>query len=328
MIVIGSYILGGIILLAAPDVSQSGGCPESDLGARLDALLGASEATGDGWRVDARVEDAEGTHVVVLEIEDPSGVVSTRTLSSPECAVAIDAAAFVVASAIDPALELSTAEPEEPEREEPEPVVPPHEAAEPEPEPELPPSVPRVEVSEPAPPPPPPPPSRPDVWLGLGPGMMAGALPGLVGRLVLLATVEGNAWRVRLDVAGTLPSDARSGLVSDVGANIGHWAVGGRGCGVFRRRRLSFSGCVGAEVGQLYAVGFGFEGASSTLLPWGAALGALGVEWRFHPRLRVWAEAEAGGVLNQAEIVVDNLERLHRLGPVFGRSTLGIAVRI
>ena len=312
-------------MAVGPVVSQSGGCPEAPLGARLEALLEASDATGDGWQIDARVETQGDAQAVVLEIEDPSGVVSTRTLSSPECAVAIDAAAFVVASAIDPGLASPTLVPEpavpEPELE-PEPVVPSERMT---PEPEPPASVERSSVGAP---PPPPPSWRPDVWVGLGPGMMAGALPGLVGRLVLFAAVEGKAWRVRMDVAGTLPADARSDSVPGIGAGIGHWAVGGRGCGVFRRRRLGLSGCAGAEVGQLYAVGFGFAGAHAKVLPWGAALGALGVQWQFHSRLRVWAEAEAGGVLNRAEIVVDNLGPLHQLGPVFGRSTLGLAVRI
>ncbi len=313
-------------MLAGPVVSQSGACPEVDLGGRLGVLLEATDATGEAWRVDARVDVQGDARAVVLEIEDPAGVVSTRTLSSPDCAVAIDAAAFVVASAIAPA--LAKPEPEQEPEPEPEPEPeglpsePPSRPAEPEPEGQ--PSA----VRDADPPPPPAPSRRPDVWLGLGPSMMGGALPGLVGRLVLLATLEGEAWRVRLDVAGTLPADARSGLVPAVGANLGQWALGGRGCGVLRLGRLGLSACAGAEVGQLYALGFGFEGARAKVLPWGAALGALGADWQFHARLRVWAEAEAGGVLNRAEIVVDNLERLHRLGSAFGRGTVGLAARI
>ena len=307
-------------------MSQSGDCAEVELGSRLGALLEASEATGDGWKVSTRVEARGDTHEVVLSIEDPSGGTSTRTLSSPSCEVALDAAAFVVASAIDPTLEAPEAAPEPEPEPEPEPDTVPEPDLEPEPEPEPEPA----QEPEPleAPPPPPTPSRRPDFWIGLGPGMMAGAVPGLVGRLVMQATVEGKAWRVRLDVAGTTRADARSTQVPAVGADIGLWAFGGRGCGVLRVRRAGFSGCLGAEVGQVYASGFGFPAATSTLVPWGAAIAALGVDFQFRPRWRVWAEAEGGLSLNRASIVVDNLEALHQVGAGFGRSTLGLAVRI
>lgn len=156
---------------------------------------------------------------------------------------------------------------------------------------------------------------------------MGGALPGPVGRLLVFAALEGRHWRVRLDAAGTLRAEARAQRVEAVGARLGQWSVGGRGCGVLPLGRAGLFGCAGAEVGQLYAEGFGFDAATSTRLPWGAALASGGLHVKLGRRFRLWAEADVGVVLNRASIVVDNLERLHRLGPALGRGSLGGAVR-
>lgn len=320
---IGSLLTLGL-WLAEPAVTQTGACSDEDLASRLSTLLESSDADGSGWSVDANVRENEGQTVVELSIVDSDGGASTRSLTSPECSVAMDAAAFIVASAIDPT--IAAPEPQaEPEPEPgaiPEPTPAPQLESEAEPEPEP------VTLE---PPPPESAPRRPrtraHAWAGLGPGVMGGALPGPVGRLLLFVAVEGEYWRVRLDGAATLRAEARAAQVASVGARLGQWSVGGRGCGVVPLGRVGLSACAGAEVGQLYAQGFGFDAATSTRLPWGAALGSAGLHVNLGRRLRLWADADVGAVLNRASIVVDNLERLHRLGPAFGRGTIGIAVR-
>lgn len=315
--------------LGEPVVTQTGECGEVDLSSRLAALLETSEADGEGWSVDAELRGGGAQTVVDLRIVDSDGGVSTRTLTSSECSVAVDAAAFIVASAIDPTIAAPepTADPE-PEPEPvavPEPELAPEVDVEPEPEPEPP----AANPGEPGPPPDAPagPRRRPQVWVGLGPSVMGGALPSPVGRLLVFAALEGAYWRVRIDGAATLRADARSTQVGSVGARLGQWSVGGRGCGVLPIGRVGMSACAGAEVGQLYAEGFGFEAATSTRLPWGAALGSLGLHVDVARRVRLLVDADVGAVLNRASVFVDNLERLHRLGPVFGRGSLGVAVR-
>ena len=63
-------------------------------------------------------------------------------------------------------------------------------------------------------------------------------------------------------------------------------------------------------------------------LPWGAVVASAGIDVQLTPRVRLWADAEAGLALNQAEIVVDNLESLHQVGLGLGRGSLGFALRI
>ncbi|MBV1859447.1 MAG: hypothetical protein KUG77_13625, partial [Nannocystaceae bacterium] len=86
--------------------------------------------------------------------------------------------------------------------------------------------------------------------------------------------------------------------------------------------------CAGAEVGQLYAAGFGFSGARAITLPWGAALASAGIGLDVTSRLRLAAQATAGLVLNRAEVVVDNLGTLHELSTAFGRGWFGLELRI
>ncbi len=158
---------------------------------------------------------------------------------------------------------------------------------------------------------------------------MGGALPGVVGQMRLGGAVESVQWRAELGISATSRRDARVAENDSVGADLGHWALDGRGCGVIRPAALvSIPICAGAEVGQLYASGFGFSGARAIRLPWGAALGSVGVGFSITPRLRLAAQGTGGLVLNRAQVVVDNLGSVHTLGGAFGRAWLGLEVRI
>ncbi len=322
------------MLASSPQVSQQGHCEDSSVEEGLVGLLEASSVDGAGWSVKVDVEEADGpVFVAKIEIEDPEGGLAVRSVSSPSCVVTIDAVAFIVATAL-----AEERLPEEsPPPLEPEPESEPELALEPEPEPMVP-----EPVSDPSPeeargemPMPAPvviPPREPASVSGrvfAGAGIMRGALPGVVGEFRLGGAVEGELWRAELGLAATSRHDARAAENDSVGADLGHWAVDGRGCGVFRPAgTLSVPLCAGAEVGQLYASGFGFSGARTITLPWGAAIASLGLGFDITPRLRLAAQATAGLVLNRAEIIVDNLGTLHVLSTAFGRGWLGLEVRI
>lgn len=313
------------MLSSAPSVTQTGACAPTRVEDSLARQLERSSERGDGWRVTVDIRERSGPEFVAeVEIYDPAGGVAQRTVTSQSCAVAADAVAFMIASAL--AAPQAEGEPEPPE-----PIVP-EPKPDPEPEPEPPPDAPVSEsrpagatprTTEPAP---------PDVavagWLGLDAGVMGGALPGVVGRLRLAGGVEGPRWRAGLGVSASTRADARASGVSSVGADLGHWAVDAQGCGVLRRGRWSVPLCGELEVGQLYASGFGFAGARTIVLPWGAALVSAGVGVDLGKRWRIVGRASAGGVLNRATIVIDNLGTVHRLGPVFGRGSLGLELRI
>lgn len=299
------------MLAASPQVSQQGRCADTSVEQAVAGLLEAKPVDGSGWRVRVEVVEEDGPlYVANIEIEDPEGGVAVRSVSSPSCEVAIDAVAFIVATALAEESLLPEPEPEaEPE-------------AEPEPEPL------RREDPEPAPTPR----REPASVSGrvfAGAAVMGGALPGVVGQLRLGGAVEGLLWRAELGVSATSRSDARAVENAAVGADLGHWAVDGRGCGVLRPAAvLSVPLCAGAEVGQLYASGFGFSGARTITLPWGAAIASIGIGFDFTPRMRLSAQGTAGLVLNRAEVVVDNLGSLHELSTAFGRGWLGLEVRI
>ncbi len=316
-------------LLAAPEVSQTGACGNVSLAQSLSAALAEGDGDGTGWAVRADVRPGpSGQYEAAVEIRDPSGGSATRTVSSPTCAVAIEAAAFIVASAI--AEHERTPEPVAVPLPQPQPQ--PQPAADPLPAPGLAPS-PRAEGTAASPPPhaeaSPPRTRRPlSGMLSVEFGPVLGSLPGMVGHVRLDAALAGRVWAVELGGFATTRADARADDQPSVGADLGHWAVDARGCGRWTQGRWSVPFCAGAEAGQLYASGFGFADARAITLPWVAVLGSVGVGVDVTTRVHLLARGTLSIPLNRAEVVVDNLASLHVLGPVQGRLAVGLGLRI
>lgn len=337
-ITIAFALLHGDASLAGPAVTLSGGCAEADLSGSVQKLLGDSVAQGEGWSAMAFThQDDDGLWVLDLEIVEPDGARSSRTFSSESCTVVVRAAAFVVAAAVDPAIEISDpeAEPAPPPSPEPASVPQPAPAPEPalisEPAPER---VPRPEATPPpdsAQRPQPDPPVRarsPSGAIRAGAGVMGGALPGAATSFTLVGALLGPHWRAELTALVRLPTQKSSAQFESVGGRLGHWAVGARGCGVPSIRRTEFTLCGGLEAGQVYGRGFGFEGARSMTVPWAAALLAPGIAFAPVPRLAVVLEAQLGVPFNRAQLVIEQLDTLHTVGPVFGRGIAGLEVRL
>jgi hypothetical protein len=322
----GMVVLLGARLDGPPvDVQTRGAtCDDADLEARIGHYLQTSSATTDGpTRVDAELVREESLWRLDLRVPQGSSV---RTFRAASCATVIDAAAFVVAVAIDPTVaevidgpELST--------EERHPQVPP---ADPKPVEHDP-----AEVSAPAPvarvEPSPPAVERraPRITLGASAGIQGGTLPR-VGALVRVEVgVLGQRWRADLRANVRTPSRARAEIDRGVGGRIGAWSIGARGCGlpVVRARALDIPLCAGFEAGQVFAQGFGFAGARSARLPWAAVTVGPALTWAMRPGLALVVTAEAGASLLGGALVIEGLQTVHRIGPVFGRGLVGLEGR-
>ncbi len=320
--------------VAAPTIQSDGEpCEGASLQERVDGYLASSQTDASGWSGRSRLSiEPDGSATVTLHIGAPDGSSNERSFVAERCEVALDAAAFVLATAIDPDVEARFDETAVVPVPVPEPGVP-APSQEPIPEPESP---------EPGPGPPPvsPPPSEPppavprpqpapwEVGLLADAGVMGGALPAANAVFELGAALGRGRWRTELSASVRLPSESRSNAVPGVSGRLGMWAVTARGCGHPRTSRVSFPLCAGFEVGQAFGQGRGFRGASGTRVPWGAAILGPAVRVDIARRWFVFARGELGVPLNRAEFVVDGLESLHTIGSVFGRGVAGVEVRL
>lgn len=231
---------------------------ESFLGRRLDAPGGRALELAGQVRADA----ARG-FVAQLRLKTSRGT-QERELSHRDCAELTEAAALIVALAIDPRLVL----PEKPKAEPPPPPAAPAPAGEPAP----PPSEPVADPPVVAPPPPPalvtavvrqrereprsePKPLRFSLSaLGLfgssvlpGAGIGAGAQAALGPERFRLA-LQGAYWLSRFHAMDS---------VDGPGVELGTWSIALKGCGLPRTGDVAVALCFGPVVGDMYGTGSG-----------------------------------------------------------------------
>jgi hypothetical protein len=165
--------------------------------------------------------------------------------------------------------------------------------------------------------------------VGASVGVDGGALPAAQATFGASVGVALRRFRAELFGLARLPSDATAQNDPVAGGRIGLWALGVRGCGVLlgTPRRVELPLCLGFETGQVFAEGFGFEGARSDRVPWVAPAFAPRFIYRPIPRLGLIVSAEIGLPLNRASLVIEGLETVHQVGPVFGRGGVGIEGR-
>ncbi|MBX7077663.1 MAG: hypothetical protein K1X88_00665 [Nannocystaceae bacterium] len=265
-----------------------------------------------------------------LELEITRGdALEQRHFVADECGTLLDAAAFVIAAAMDPtrtSAPVPTAEPTAPT----EPTAP--EPAEPHAQAPTPPASASTAASattSASPPPRPRPPARrrPGAFVGVWGGLDGGALPGATGYFEADIGARGRGWRVGLLGGTRLQTEQRASLDPKAGAKLSLWNVGVRACGVPSWRVLELPLCLGADAGQLRAQGFGYQGARSLTRPWAAIAIAPGLLWRVHPRVAIGVRVELDVPLRRTQLVIEHLEALPRVGPVAGRGLLGLEGR-
>jgi hypothetical protein len=311
---------------AAPTFATDGEpCSGASLEARVGAIVVPERLAAAALEVHAHLRRGDdGQWLLDLEI-DKDGDASLRQLVAPQCETVLDAAAFVVAVAIDPSL---AGEGEgvlvEPEPEVPTPSVqdPPATAAA---SSTTPPAA--STTSTPAAPPPPP---RKRSLFGLaraGGGIDGGAMPR-VGAMLEGAVGVGGKW-FRLEATGLYRLQTMQRAVSDptVGGRFTFWAFGARGCGVPRWNRVEFPLCAGLEGGRMVAQGFGLPTNRTVRSPWGAVTFGPGLAWKPHKNIALVVQAALGVPFVRTRLTIENLGTIHKTGPVFGRAWIGFEGR-
>jgi hypothetical protein len=350
VIALATGVLFGALQHGPPvDVRRRGAsCDDADLEARIAHYLQSSSAAGEtAMTVDAELA-REGS-LWRLHLRVPADG-SMRTFRAASCATVIDAAAFVVAVAIDPTVADAIEGPElgePPESAEPEVgastgepdegIVPPPEDRERGPADTADPprsrdeTPPREASRVPAPDRTPgsAPRAQPAIALGASGGIEGGSLPRVGGLVRVDLGALGRRWRADVRASVRTPSRARADADPDVGGSIGAWSIGARGCGLprLRARGVDVPLCGGVEAGQVFAEGFGFGGARSARLPWAALTVGPALTWAVRPSLALVVTAEVGASLLGGELVIDGLGLVHRIGPVFGRGLVGLEGR-
>ena len=322
-----AYVLA---LAGAVQWQAPAGCPAAPVvEGRVHELLGRVPAEHELQAVGV-VNGGPRWH---LELETTiGGRRQRRTLEADDCRAVAEAAALILAVSVDP-LGVSqtpagaTASDEVAGREatssvpatavEPRPSVAPAEAVLD--EPTTPPGRPR---------------SRPSPWLRVGGGGETVAIPGGTGGVRLgfalegeraFVRLEGSYWIDRLAVLHEPPN--RSG--AQVGLGTAAVQGGVRLGGVRVRVPLA----LGLEAGGLRTRAVGLERGRDRVLPWGAGVVAVGVEWSVSRRVVLWGAVE--GVLPLVRLRVrvgrEGVEDgvvLHEPAVVGARALAGISIRI
>lgn len=250
-----------------------------------------------------------------------------RVLTANTCAALVDAAALVIALAIDagppPATTPSPPSPEPPE-----------------PPPELPEQLPAL-TAPPEPPPPvfadePPaapsgaPPRRrgPGGFVRLQGLAELGALPGPTGGLALAGGLLWPRFRLELQATYLAPRTATT-VQADVRASLFAGAL--LGCARPGRGALEFPLCAGLELGGVPGVAVGPGVRATALGRWLAGVLGVGVVWRVRPRIGLWAAVQGLAAIQRPTFVLRDPGPevvLFDTDVLSARLTLGVELRI
>jgi len=311
-------------------------CPQQgELRARVGSLVGeAADRTDLG--VTGRVtRDGEKWRLVLQLVRQ--GGRDTRTLTDGECQGLAEAAAVVIAVAIDPRASLAVSEPVPEDRVDepvpgdsivPEVVVPP------------PVSAPRIEpapvVAEPV--------TRPvttaprrarrlalSVKIGGGVGF-ARLLPGVHG-VVDVGLALGRRWW-RIEASGLFVPPVRAdGGASGIGGVFRVGAGEVRGCGVpaVRDGQVGFPLCAGLQLGAMHGegAGDGLESTQQARSLWAAVRVGPAIRWRPRGgRVALWLGVDLIAALTRPKFVTAGGVTVHEAARVGGQASLGVEVRV
>jgi hypothetical protein len=275
-------------------------CPdEAAVRARVAGLLAASnvETIAPGFVISARVRTTAEGYRLDLDLGE-----GQRQIEARECGELADAAALIVAIAIDP-FALASAEP----------------ALEPAPpEPDPPPRTPSRAID----------PFEPPLVSTAGVADRTGvrrSVPTLAMRggagvdvalwrpvgasFVLGFGVVGRGYRVDLLGRYAAPSHAIAPSHRAIYASTQQWSIGIAACysATFERvRALELPLCGGAEVGAMHARGHGTAIVPrANRAPWVAVSAGPGFAWKLGRRVALWASAEAVVLITAPRFVTD-----------------------
>lgn len=250
---------------AAIDELLQGRTPPGDRRVVADVAI---EPGGRGWRARVRIDD--GTSV------------GERDLEAASCDEVGEAAALIVAMAVDPRL-AGDATPDEPPADEPPIPTPPPEATDSDTEADGS----RGVAIAPAPSPP----VEPErerkrralkLFLRAGGGVGFGSVSTVAGVVMLAVALGGHRWRMELDADVWTP---RTSPQDDaIGVRVLGWTLGVRGCGSPLARKLEIPLCAGMRAGALHGRGAGPIESRSERSPWITATAGVGLWGWIAPR--------------------------------------------
>jgi hypothetical protein len=318
------------------------------------AVLAMIDATlGDVKREELHAVDVRGQlepaepEGFVLRLELDGGKGGARELRGSSCEELSEAAALLIAMAIDPRL-LERQQQEATE------VVPPvtpeaaQEAAtegtpeavterpaapdrnEPSPDPVDEPTSPGDAASSRASPRAPLAPRERLRFLGrIDAGVGGGPLPGATGVLDLAVGLGGRGWRAELTAEYWTPRTRASASNPAIGVRAQLWALGVMGCGEPRFRSLSFPLCAGVLAGAIHARGMGDELVSRSVASrWVAVAVQPGLVWWVRPRLGLAVRGQGHVALARPELRSEPSGTAFVGAPVGGSLRAGLELRL
>lgn len=333
--------LAAIALALAPAGAElrwevPGECPDAGAIRRgAAALLGRPidpEAAGERIQVAGSIAREPAGFRLDLEIRRGQAL-DRRTLRDPRCEVLADAAALIVAAAIDPDLgpppALPSADPAPPAEPAPAPAPAPLDSFHADP---LPPARPDPTDSpdhDPAPPPAPAPvPLRGAVRLT---GTFdQGSVPGPSGGPALAFALMRARWRVELGGLWLAPQTASPDPARDLGARLSLAAASLRACGVAPlAARFELAGCGGLEAGALFgrAVGAEVDPTQTRARPWLAVVAGAVFAWTPRPRFALVLDLGAAVPLVRPGFTLQGYGTLFTTNPAAFRGGLAIEAR-
>jgi hypothetical protein len=241
--------------------------------------VGAVTVDGARWSLALTIRAAEET--------------GTRTLTADTCAEAADAAAVVLALAIDPTARRVPS------------AIPPFDPA-----PEVPPML----------------DARNHFAGGVHGALDLGSLPapawGLGARVGFV-----RAW-LRLELGATWFPAQRSFGAGGAGSDVGLITGELRACAMLLRgARFGAGVCAGLAGGAMYGEGFGFDRNEASLTPWWTALTGLTVHVALRREVVALATLDVGTSLGDARFLATDGAELHHPARFVGRGSLGVELR-
>ena len=339
-------LLGGSLLAAAglsalaaraePPLSLSWrapeGCPSREtVLAEVTRLLGRDHARASIHAEAAVDKSGDGHRLRVILRGDKTPRV--RELTAPTCEELGDAAALILALAIDPSA-VASAPPRAPESDAGAPSPPPSTAdagvakKEPSAPPKDPPRPPPRRAAAAEGPPEAPKSLRTHAQIGLEIGAFRGAVPRAQVGLAFAAPP------LRLEVAGMFAWGGRITAPSVPTAGGELWLAGGSLSGCFERALEGDAGgpsaalCAFFEAAAVRAASFGVTSPDRAAAPWIAPGAQLLVRWPFTRRAALRLDVALAIPVVELSFNIEGLGLVHRIGAVSGRSGLGVELDI
>lgn len=291
------------------------GRPWGEFPPRFAVAISIESLGGDRWRLR-------------LGLREDSGA-GQRVIEDASCELLTEAAALIVALAVDPVAVMNRQA--EPARPAPGPsALPDPEGAAP------PPDDARSPTAEPDPvgPADPGPPETESAPSGrvrgavrVSPLLGAFVLPGLGGGLELAGLVR--IGQVSGEAYGRywFPRDERVEGDPALGGVFRSWAAGLRGCGWLGRGAVSFPLCGALEVGQIIGRGTGVSDSRTGFGTWAGGNATAGVAWSPAPQFAILGAVEGTVAIARPRFEITNIGVLHQPAPVGMRAFFGTEVR-